>query len=704
MAEAEVGLRLALKDRQTVARGLRETADQLEGVADAGVKVEKSTGRSGGALSKLAKGGLGALKAGAIGAAGAVAGLGATALWKGFSRLQGIDQAKSKLTGLGHSAQGVDKIMGNALASVEGTAFGLDAAATTAAGAVAAGVKPGKDLERTLSLVGDAATIAGTDMDSMGSIFNKVAASDMIQGDVIAQLQDAGIPVLQLLSKELGVSANEVRNLASSGKVDFETFQSAMESGLGGAALESGKTFSGSMANAQAALGRLGAKLLEGVFTQIPGMMQGATAAIDKLGPAATKAGQWLGQAFASIGPLVSQVAGYFSGGGGSGLVSGLRDFAGTVVATVAPVVGNLVTLFRTQVLPAVSAVAGFFTQKLIPVVTDIAGVFRNQVLPVWGQVAGFISGKLLPMLLGIYANIAVKLKPIFEQLVSTFRTQVLPTVVVLLEKFREWWPTIQRVISVVVTLVGKLFGFCATVLGKVLPVVIRLAGFFISNVVPAIATVIGWVVKIIGKAFDFVGAIRNAIGWAANFASTMRDKVAGGVESVVSAVASLPGKIMALGGRMASAGRSIIGQFVDGLKNAGSLVADIAGNIWDAVRGLLNSAISRINASLEFTINLPGPDVHINPPDIPHLASGGPVAAGQPYVVGDGGRPELFVPRTDGQILPRVPSWFDDDDAVLTASGGGSGGSLVVQVVMPDSRVLAEVVMDELDDLAALA
>ena len=75
------------------------------------------------------------------------------------------------MQGLGHSAEEVDKIMENSLASVKGTAYGLDEAATVAASAVAAGVKPGEDLERTLKLVGDAATISGRDMNSMGAIF-----------------------------------------------------------------------------------------------------------------------------------------------------------------------------------------------------------------------------------------------------------------------------------------------------------------------------------------------------------------------------------------------------------------------------------------------------------------------------------------------------------------------------------------------------
>lgn len=51
---------------------------------------------------------------------------------------------------------------------------------------------------------------------------------------------------------------------------------------------------------------------------------------------------------------------------------------------------------------------------------------------------------------------------------------------------------------------------------------------------------------------------------------------------------------------------------------------------------------------------------------------SGGPVEAGRPYVVGEK-RPELFVPRTSGFILPRVPS---PDLPNLSGGGGGGGGA----------------------------
>ena len=75
-----------------------------------------------------------------------IAGIG-TALTAGFSRLNAIDTASAKLRGLGNDAKSVDAIMANATASVKGTSFGLGEAATVAASAVAAGIKPGEQLE-----------------------------------------------------------------------------------------------------------------------------------------------------------------------------------------------------------------------------------------------------------------------------------------------------------------------------------------------------------------------------------------------------------------------------------------------------------------------------------------------------------------------------------------------------------------------------
>lgn len=82
-----------------------------------------------------------------------------------------------------------------------------------------------------------------------------------------------------------------------------------------------------------------------------------------------------------------------------------------------------------------------------------------------------------------------------------------------------------------------------------------------------------------------------------------------------------------------------------------------------------------------------------------PRREMGGPVTAGQPYIVGER-RAELFVPRENGTILPRVP----------TARGGSNGGGgTFVQVVNnsgqpsrqerargPDGREIIRVIVGE--------
>ena len=299
----------------------------------------------------------GALKKGAIAGVTGAAGLMGTALFKGFGRLQSLENAKAKLTGLGHSAQTVEGIMSDANKAVKGTAFGMDEAATTAAGAVAAGIKPGKDLESVLRLTGDAATIAGTGMTEMGAIFNKVATSNKVQGDVINQLSERGIPIIQLLSEELGVSAEETVKLASKGQINFETFRKAMERGVGGASAESGKTLQGAFKNAGAALGRFGANLLSGVYPKIRDFFTGFIAWMEPLEEHAKRIGSVLGDFIVTAVEKISAVAVPI----GRALIDGLKNVAtwvrenwdlvkvlGIAVGAAAGAVGLIVAAQRT--------------------------------------------------------------------------------------------------------------------------------------------------------------------------------------------------------------------------------------------------------------------------------------------------------------------------------------------------------------------
>lgn len=286
LANAYLTLIPSMKGSQ--ARITKELVPEAEAAGDSAGK--KSASKFGAAFASVAA------KATAIGSAVAVG----LTIKGGIARALNIEDAKAKLTGLGHSGETVAAIMANASASVKGTAFGLAEAASTAAGAVAAGVKPGAELERTLKLTGDAATIAGSSMGEMGSIFNKVATSNKVQGDVLAQLGDRGIPIVQLLAKEMGKSAEEVTKLASKGKIDFATFQNAMEKGMGGAALKSGDTTRGALKNMGAAFARLGEKAIVPLLPKFNEMVSGVTkfadAATAWAGPALDGLIVWFGK------------------------------------------------------------------------------------------------------------------------------------------------------------------------------------------------------------------------------------------------------------------------------------------------------------------------------------------------------------------------------------------------------------------------
>ena len=261
-------------DTRQIPKEVRKALGQAEGAA-------ASSGQS---IGQKISSGLGkTLKTGALaGGAAAGAALGMS-LKKGFDRLSAIEQSEAKLSGLGHSTESVAKIMDNALGSVKGTAYGLGDAASVAAGMVAAGIKPGKELEGVLKTMGDTAAIAGRDLTDMGLIFQSVAAKGKLQGDDMMQLMSSGIPVLQLLGDELGKTSEEVSEMVSNGEIDFATFEKAMKKGMGGAALEAGKTFKGSMDNMGAAMGRFGETLLKGAFSKAPDVIGSVTDGIDAL-------------------------------------------------------------------------------------------------------------------------------------------------------------------------------------------------------------------------------------------------------------------------------------------------------------------------------------------------------------------------------------------------------------------------------------
>lgn len=528
--------------------------------------AEGSIGKTSSGLgSKISSGLVGGLKtvgAAALGTATAITGaIGGIIAKGGFERAMSIEQAQFKLKGLGHSAEAVDSIMDNALASVKGTAYGLDEAATVAASAVAAGIKPGQELERTLKLVGDAATIGGVGMDEMGAIFNKVAANGKLTRQEINQLSDKGIPILQLLSETTGKSTEEVNKLVSQGKIGFAEFQDAIEKGMGGAALTMGQTFSGSVENAKAALRRLGEGIMTPVMNDLTPLLGAVTGLIDDIAAGST---DHIDEQIQKVGEFASSAIGH--------LIEGLTPVLQAIVPVVVSLFNKLVEMLPTLIQQLLPVVLNGAMQILFAVAAALPKLFMAlvQALPtVISAITEFVIGiaKILtsPENLQLILQAGIQLLLSLVQAIPDIITalvEALPDIINNIITFLTDPATIQQLIVASVQLfmalvkavpqiLGALFGAFGSLLGSLWG---RLQGLFTSFV--------GNFGNTIGNIFK--NAVNGVLGFIEGFINGPIDVINGFIDTINNAFGSIGVNIGHIG--HISLGRLAKGGLVDGV------------------------------------------------------------------------------------------------------------------------------------------
>lgn len=499
-------------------------------------------------------------------AVGAATALGGIALVKGWNRLVGIDTAKAKLKGLGHDAEGVTKIMESALDAVRGTAFGMDEAATTAANAVAAGVKEGKELTRYLSLTGDAAAIAGASMSDMGGIINKVQTSNKAYNGELQQLSDRGLPIYQWLAKEAKVSADAVFEMASKGQISSEMFLNAIEKNIGGAAKIMGQeSFTAAVDNMWASVGRIGANFLDaggkggGFFSTIKPLIGDLTGRLGILEEKAAGIGVKFGNAFNNFIDKTKELKARFDG-----LAAPIQDLiikSGAIGAAVAVGIGPAlkITGMLTSGFGSIISAASLLISPIGLVVVAIAALgvafgvamvksedFRNTVLTigktimtigqiVWsfftdfqklGELHGVLDGILPPdvanaiwsglmSILHPIGNLIVGIKTLAQ--VATGTLSSLSDVDGALEgAFGEKGVNMILKIGTAIKNIGEsIFSFASGIVPTVqgafaamLPVILDT----LSDIGPRIATVFQTVWSVVKTVFDVVSGLVSSI------------------------------------------------------------------------------------------------------------------------------------------------------------------------------------------------
>lgn len=521
-------------------------------------------------------------KRGALVVSGMVTAVGALAIGGGISRALNIEDATAKLKGLGNDTKAVEAIMKDALASVKGTAFGLDAAATTAASAVAAGIKPGQELERYLRLTADAATIAGTSMEEMGSIINQVTSKGYAGMENLNRLTERGIPILQWLADEYGVTADELQKMVSRGEVDAATFRKVIEDNIGGAALASGETTRGAFANMRAALSRLGLAFIGDGLSGAKTFFKEITVILDGL---ESRIGPWAKSVQDKLGGLVNL------DGFGEKFLTSLDSFIANFDATP---FGILLSTLK----------------PLLPVLQELGAKIGPVLADAFSQVVTAIE-PMIPLLAESLVDAIIELAPPLTDLLIA----LIPLIPPLVQLAVAVLPPLVEILNLLVPLlasgVENLTGWATAFVGAVgvmqgdmtfeelgrqalgttgdLSTLYRFFVDVVNNIVGGLSALranwnAGWA--------SINGVIQRAgsaiVGAAANIWQLVPAQFRNGVEAAVAVLASLPGRarqiVAGAGSWLVSSGRALIQGFIDGING-------MIGNVGSAINNVLDWA-----------------------------------------------------------------------------------------------------------------
>ena len=275
----------------------------------------------------------------------------------GLQRAMNIEQASFQFEGLG-----VEKSKGNeaksyyeeVMQAVLGTAYSYDVAAKAASQLAASNVGVEKsskkmadgskkdtmvmneNMTKILMGIAGVASMSGSSFDDISQIFTTAAGKGKVQAEEFRRLAVRGLNASAVIAKALGVTEEEVSEMARKGQIDFQTFADAMSDAYGAHAKDSTKMFTGAMEDVKAALARIGADFYGPALTGARDILNSITPLVDvlheKIAGALTTSTNLLGKASekaTQFFDLMSYSLKFMERGSDKGLGKPLREWIG---------------------------------------------------------------------------------------------------------------------------------------------------------------------------------------------------------------------------------------------------------------------------------------------------------------------------------------------------------------------------------------
>ena len=244
----------------------------------------------------------------------------------------------------------------------------------------------------SLKLLGDIAAVSGGSLQGIGIAFGQSAAEGRIMTRDLLQFINNGVPMIKLLSNELGVSSAEIRKLASEGQLSFPIVVSALQKATaeGGMFANGMQVLSGTLGgvastlkdNLNIALSELGGEIVKAFDLVNVGkqLTEFIGTAVDKFKGLSSETKRLIiviGGIAAAIGPLALLIGTVISP------LTKAFEFLGGTIGFASKMTRGLFTVLMTP--------AGLITAGLIAVSAAITEILHSMI-PVTSKLNTFIN------------------------------------------------------------------------------------------------------------------------------------------------------------------------------------------------------------------------------------------------------------------------------------------------------------------------
>lgn len=381
----------------------------------------------------------------------------------------------------------------------------------------------------------------------------------------------------------------------------------------------------------------------------------------------------------------VVELAREFTAGFDAGRVSGDASGLSLVFQTLGVRAAGLATLFRTELWPTIQRIGTVITNDLLPIVSrlsvvlsdtlfaavgTVARIIRNDLIPVGESLAPILRDVLLPAITSLAGWLKDNLFPAVERVAGAIRDSLKPAfdgiynaIMDNKEELKLLWTALGDIASVILNVVEW-------ALKGVLKVAIEHVSGAIGFVIEALAAFVRGSLQlasaVLGVALEIIGGFRDIV-----------DAALGMVSGVVGAMSKLPGPLGAPWRAAQEAVATFRTNVNTDLTTAEGRVLAAQGRINGFLDGIRDKTVTltvieqrrMITEYQTYSRTVNGPAAYTQPDHaVTKRASGGPVRAGMPYLVGERGR-EMF--------FPQVPGWIANANATarMLAGPGLAGG-----------------------------